>query len=73
MKKLACVIIAAVVGFAATVPASAQLKFGLKAGVAVNNLKFDKDIVKSTTAPDSRAVPCLNSRFLLSELDLTLR
>ncbi|HIU39545.1 MAG TPA: porin family protein [Candidatus Limisoma intestinavium] len=51
MKKLACVIIAAVVGFAATVPASAQLKFGLKAGVAVNNLKFDKDIVKA----DNRA------------------
>lgn len=43
MKKIACLIIAVVISAAAAVPASSQIRFGLKAGVAVNKLKFDSD------------------------------
>lgn len=44
MKKLACFIIATVVAFAVAVPAAAQVKFGLKAGVAINSVKFDESV-----------------------------
>lgn len=39
--------IAAIAILLAAAPASAQLKFGLKAGVAVNNLKFNEDLLNS--------------------------
>lgn len=45
---------AAIVCLAAAAPASAQFKFGLKAGVAVNSLKF-KDGISETFNADNRA------------------
>lgn len=51
MKKLACFIAATVVAFAVAVPAAAQVKFGLKAGVAINSLKFDESALNT----DNRA------------------
>lgn len=42
-KAIAAVLLAA----AAVVPAQAQFRLGLKAGVAVNTLKFNKDVVSS--------------------------
>lgn len=55
MKKITCLIIVAVIGFASSIPAAAQLKFGLKAGVAVNSLKFESDGVSKTFDADNRA------------------
>ncbi len=51
MKRVLSVIVIAVIGMVAANNVSAQFKFGLKAGVAVNNLKFSEDIIKS----DNRA------------------
>lgn len=51
MKRVFSVIVIAILGIAAAANASAQFKFGLKAGVAVNNLKFNEDIIKA----DNRA------------------
>ena len=42
-KAIAVVLLAAV----AVVPAQAQFKWGIKAGVAVNSLKFNKDVIDS--------------------------
>ena len=42
-KAIAVVLLAA----AAVVPAQAQFKWGIKAGVAVNSLKFNKDVIDS--------------------------
>lgn len=51
MKKLFGIIMVAVAMFMAT-PANAQFKFGLKAGLNVSKVSFDKDIAKN--AIDSR-------------------
>ena len=51
MKKIFCVLTVMLVALAATVPASAQFKFGLKAGVAVNDMKFNKELMSA----DNRA------------------
>ena len=51
MKRVLSVITIAIIGLAAATSASAQFKFGLKAGVAVNSLKFNEDIIKA----DNRA------------------
>ncbi|MBD5367101.1 MAG: porin family protein [Bacteroides sp.] len=51
MKFFTKVIAAIVLATAAVVPAQAQFKWGVKAGVAVNSLKFNKDVVSS----DNRA------------------
>ncbi len=51
MKKLFGIIMFAVAVFTAT-PANAQLKFGLKAGLNVSKVSFDKDVAKN--AIDSR-------------------
>ena len=51
MKKLTLSIITLIIALTAAVPASAQLKFGLKAGINVNSLKFDETIFDS----DNRA------------------
>lgn len=41
MKKFAFFFAMAIIALTTAIPASAQLKFGLKAGVAVNDLKFN--------------------------------
>ncbi|MCD8236401.1 MAG: porin family protein [Prevotellaceae bacterium] len=51
MKKLFGIIMVAVAMFVAT-PANAQFKFGLKAGLNVSKVSFDKDVAKN--AIDSR-------------------
>lgn len=51
MKKLTLSIITLIIALTAAVPTSAQLKFGLKAGINVNSLKFDETIFDS----DNRA------------------
>lgn len=51
MKFITKLLAVAVLSMAAVVPAQAQFKFGIKAGVAVNELKFNKDVVNS----DNRA------------------
>ena len=51
MKRVLSVITIAIIGLAAATSASAQFKFGLKAGVAVNSMKFSEDIIKA----DNRA------------------
>ena len=51
MKKFTLSIITMIIALTAAVPASAQLKFGLKAGINVNSLKFDETIFDS----DNRA------------------
>lgn len=48
MKKFFCVLTVMLVALAATVPASAQFKFGLKAGVAVNDLKFNQELMSAS-------------------------
>lgn len=48
MKKIFCVLTVMLVALAATVPASAQFKFGLKAGVAVNDLKFNQELMSAS-------------------------
>ena len=55
MKKFTVLIVAAIVSIAAAVPASAQLKFGLKVGTAVNSLKFEADGLSETFSTDNRA------------------
>ena len=55
MKKFTILIVAAIVSIAAAVPASAQLKFGLKVGTAVNSLKFQSDNWDETFSTDNRA------------------
>ena len=47
--------IAAIVTISSAMPAAAQLKFGLKAGVAVNALKFEHDGLNKTFSSDNRA------------------
>ena len=51
MKKVTLSIITMIIALTAAVPASAQLKFGIKAGMNVNSLKFDESIFDS----DNRA------------------
>lgn len=51
MKSLKRIFIAMALIMAFGVSANAQIKFGVKAGVVVNDLKFDKDII----ATDNRA------------------
>lgn len=51
MKSLKRIIIAMTFIMAFGVSANAQIKFGIKAGVVVNDLKFDKDVI----ATDNRA------------------
>lgn len=51
MKFFTKVLAAVVITMAAVVPAQAQFKWGIKAGVAVNSLKLNKDVVNS----DNRA------------------
>lgn len=46
-KNLFAFLVAAVAIFASALPAEAQFKLGLKAGVAVNAIKFDEDMFKS--------------------------
>lgn len=48
MKSLKRFVIVALVAMAAVVPASAQFRFGLKAGVAVSELKLNKDVFDSS-------------------------
>ena len=55
MKKLTFLIAAIIVSIAAAAPASAQFKFGLKAGVAVNSLKFQSDNWDETFSSSNRA------------------
>ena len=55
MKKFTILIVAAIVSIAAAVPASAQLKFGLKVGPAVNSHKFQSDNWEETFSTDNRA------------------
>lgn len=55
MKKFTILIVAAIVSIATAVPASAQLKFGLKVGTAVNSLKFQSDNWEETFSTDNRA------------------
>lgn len=55
MKKFACLIAVVAISIASAVPAAAQFKFGLKAGVAVNSLKFSNDAVSETFSADNRA------------------
>lgn len=51
MKFITKVIAVVLLAAAAVVPAQAQFKWGIKAGVAVNSLKFNKDVMNS----DNRA------------------
>lgn len=51
MKFITKIIAVVLLAAAAVVPAQAQFKWGIKAGVAVNSLKFNKDVVNS----DNRA------------------
>ena len=44
MKFFTKVLAAVVIAMATAVPAQAQFKWGIKAGVAVNSLKFNKDL-----------------------------
>lgn len=77
MKKFTILIVAAIVSIAAAVPASAQLKFGLKVGTAVNSLKFQSDNWEETFSTDNRAgftgVRCLSLPHLCSAWASTLR
>lgn len=51
IKSIKSVVVAIVMVAAMAVPASAQIKFGPKVGVAVNDMKFSKDVI----AVDNRA------------------
>lgn len=51
MKSVKCLVAAVVMIAALTVPAAAQISFGPKVGVAVNDLKFSEDVISS----DNRA------------------
>ncbi len=51
MKKIASLFVVAAIAFVAAIPTTSQVKFGLKAGVAVNSLKFNQDLLDS----DNRA------------------
>ena len=51
MKSFKRILIIAAVAMAAVLPASAQFRFGVKAGVAINDLKFNKDALST----DNRA------------------
>lgn len=57
IKRTITLAIIALVTVCATVPASAQFKFGLKAGVAINSLKFSstQDVANSFTDSSNRA------------------
>ncbi len=55
MKKIVTLFAVAILAIASVAPASAQLKFGLKAGVAVNSIKFQSDNWKETFASSNRA------------------
>ncbi len=55
MKKIATLFAVAILAIASVAPASAQLKFGLKAGVAVNSLKFQSDNWTETFSSSNRA------------------
>lgn len=43
MKKLTLILVVALTSLASALPASAQFRFGLKAGVAINSLHFSSD------------------------------
>ena len=47
MKKSTLFLLAIVVALCTAIPASAQFKFGLTAGMNVNSLKFDKEVFNS--------------------------
>ena len=47
MKKRTLFLLAVIVALSSAIPASAQFKFGLKAGMNVNSLKFDRGIFDS--------------------------
>ncbi len=51
IRNIITVAMVALVAFFAAVPAAGQLKFGIKAGAAINDLKFDTDILSK----DNRA------------------
>jgi hypothetical protein len=51
MKSSVKIISAIVLAFIISMPAQAQVRFGLKGGITINKLKWDKDIVSS----DNRA------------------
>lgn len=51
MTRIKLIIIAMVLAMASALPAAAQFKFGLKAGMTVNSLHFDKSVFES----DNRA------------------
>ena len=51
MKKITLLTITTILALASTCTAQAQVRFGLKAGVTINELKWDKDVVSK----DNRA------------------
>lgn len=55
MKLLKRVIAVAVVAVMAMAPAAAQVRFGVKAGVALSSLHFNKKILNDITDGDNRA------------------
>lgn len=55
MKKFYCILIVAVACVAMATPASAGLRFGIKAGVAVNSIKFESDSWQDTFTSSNRA------------------
>lgn len=55
MKSLKRILVAAAVALLAMAPAAAQVRFGVKAGVALNDLHFNKDIVNDLSSTSNRA------------------
>ena len=55
MKLVKRVIAVAVVALMAIAPAAAQVRFGVKAGVALNSIHFNKEIVNDITDGSNRA------------------
>jgi len=55
MKSLKRILVAAAVALLALAPAAAQVRFGVKAGVALNDLHFNKDIVNDLSSTSNRA------------------
>ncbi len=55
MKLFKGVIAVAVCAFMAVAPAAAQVRFGVKAGVALNSIHFNKEIVNDLTSGSNRA------------------
>lgn len=47
MKSLKSLFVTLALVFAVTVPASAQFRWGIKAGATINKLSFDKDVISS--------------------------